>query len=52
MAGPAQPAEVRLRARVSFDLPSSPSSVDLASGKGMKEDGDSVVSLSCGLDSH
>ena len=45
MAGPAQPAEVRLRARVSFDLPSSPSPVDPASGKGMKEDGDSVVSI-------
>ena len=45
VAGPAQPTEVRLRARVSFGLPSSPSPVDLASGKEMKEDGDSVVSV-------
>ena len=43
MAGSAQPTEVRLRSRVSFDLPSSPSPVDPASGKRMKEDGDSVV---------
>ena len=45
VAGPAQPTEVRLRVRVSFDLPSSSSPVDLASGKGMKEDGDSIVSV-------
>ena len=45
VAGPAQPTEVGLRARVSFDLPSSPSPVDPASGKGLKEDGDSVVSI-------
>ena len=38
VAGPAQPT-------VSFDLPSSPSPVDPASGKGMKEDGDSIVSV-------
>ena len=37
--------EVRLRARVSFDLPSSHSPVDPASVKGMKEDGYSVVSI-------
>ena len=45
VVGPVQPTEVRLRARVLFDLPSSSSSVDLASGKGMGEDGDSVVSI-------
>ena len=45
VAGPAQPTEVGLRARVSFDLPSSPSPVDPALGKGLKEDGDSVVSI-------
>ena len=45
VAGPAQPTEVGLRARVSFNLPSSPSPVDLALGKGLKEDGDSVVSI-------
>ena len=38
VADPAQPTEVWLRARVSFDLPSSLSPVDLAAGKGMKED--------------
>ena len=45
VAGPAQPTEVGLRARVSFDLPSSPSPVDPALGKGLKEEGDSVVSI-------
>ena len=45
VADPAQPTEVRLRARVSFHLPSSPSPVDPASVKGMKEDGYSVVSI-------
>ena len=45
VAGPAQPTEVGFRARVSFDLPSSPSPVDPALGKGLKEDGDSVVSI-------
>ena len=41
VAGLAKPTEVR----VSFDLPSSPSPVDLALGKGMKEDGDLIVSV-------
>ena len=36
--------EVKLRARVSFDLPSSPSPVDPTSEEGEEENGDSVVS--------
>ena len=43
VAGPVQPTGVRLRARVSFDLPSSPSPVDPAKEEGVEEDGDSVV---------
>ena len=45
VAGSAQPTEVRLRARVSFGLLPSPSSVAPALGKWVEEDGDLIMSI-------